>query len=119
MASSSSSQKLKLAKTIKGHLHNDREAIKIYVDYLANAKVNTGAFSIFGDFPFFDLIPLFNHNEVLSLTDSPVCYPKLVKMFYANINCGFYWSNEDEIWSSVNGMQIVLDFEILGQFLKL
>ena len=71
-----------------------KKAIKIYVDYVANAKVNMGAFVIFGDFPSYDLPSLFNHNKVLSLIDArdndEVCYPKLVKMFYANLNCDFY-----------------------------
>ncbi len=89
MASSNTTQKLKLTKTIKGYLHNDREAIKTYVDYIANEKVNTGAFAVFGDFLSYDLISIFNHNEVLSLINSQdndeVRYLKLVKMFYANL----------------------------------
>ena len=52
MASSSSSKKLKITKTIKGYLHNDKEAINTFVNYLANAKVNMGAFAVFGDFFF-------------------------------------------------------------------
>ena len=55
MASSSSTQKLKLTKTNKGYLHNDKEAIKTYVNYVENAKVNTGAFTVLAVFPLMNL----------------------------------------------------------------
>ena len=59
MASSSTPKTMRLTKTLKGHLYNDKEAIQAYYDYMANGKVKTGAFAIFEDFPSYDLHSLF------------------------------------------------------------
>lgn len=121
MASSSTPSTMRLSKAIKTYLFNDPKAIQAYIDYANFGKVNTGKFAVFDEFPSYELDQLFDQNSILSLIDSKqndfVCYPNLVKMFYANLNRGFYNGNEDEVWSSVNGTRIVLNSDILGTIL--
>lgn len=112
---------MRLPKSIKNDLFNDLEVIKACISYVNYGKVNTGKFAIFDDFPSYEIDQLFEENSILSLIDNKqndfVCYPNLVKMFYANLNRGFYNGNEDQIWSSVKGTLIVLDSDILGTIL--
>ena len=122
MASSSTPSTMRVPKSIKDQLYNDPIAINAYIEYANYGKVNTGRFAIFSDFSTYEIDNLFRENNILSLVDNSlndfVCYPNLVKIFYANLNRGFYDGNDDEIWSSVKGTQIVLNAEILGNILE-
>ena len=121
MASSSTPNTIRLPKAIKNFLFNDPEAIKAYINYVNFGKIHTGKFAIFKDFPSYEIENLFQQCSILSVVDNKqndfVCYPNLVKMFYANLNRGFYDGQDGQIWSSVKGTQIVLDCEILGNIL--
>ena len=92
---------MRLSKTIKEYLYNDPEAIKAYISYANYGKVHTGKFTIFSDFFTYEINTLLEENHILSLFDNTendfVCYPNLVKMFYANLNRGFHEGNENEI----------------------
>ena len=122
MASSSNPSTMRISKNIKEQLFNDPEAIKAYINYANYAKVHSGKFSIFQDLSSYELDSLFTNNGVLSLIDASqndfVCYPNLVKIFYANLNRGIYDGNEDEIWSSVKDIRIVLNCDLLGTILN-
>ena len=112
---------MRLTKTTKAFLFNNPDAINDYINYLNYGKVDSGTFAIFSDFPTYDLESLFSQNGILNLIDSrendEVCSRNLVKMFYTNLNRSFYEGNENQIWSSVKGTQIVLDCEIIGNIL--
>ena len=122
MASSSTPSTMRLSKTLKEHLFYDPEAIKACIGYANYGKVHPGKFAIFRDFASYEIDSLCVSNNILSLVDDSqndfVCYPNLVKMFYANLNRGFYQGNDDEIWSSVKGTQIVLNCDVLGAILN-
>ena len=118
MASSSNPTTFRLSRSVKNFLHDDPEAIKAYTSYVNYGKVSTGCFAIFDDFPTYNLQIFFLENGVLDVIDAShndyVCYPNLVKLFYANLNHNFYNGNDGEVWSSVNGTRIVLDCNLLG-----
>ena len=122
MASSSNVTGMRLSRATKEHLYNNREAILAYINYATYGKVHPGNFAIFNDFASYEVDALFQNNGILSLVDNNqndfVCYPNLVKMFYANLNRGFYEGRDDEVWSSVKGTQIVLDTDVLGTILE-
>ena len=92
---------MRISRKIKEQLFNDLEAIKAYINYAKYAKVHLGKFAIFQDFYSYEIDSLFANNQVLSLVDASqndfVCYPSLVKIFYGNLNRGFYNGNDDEI----------------------
>ena len=101
MASSSNPTTLRLCKSLKISLHDDPEAIKAYTSYVNYGKVATDRFAIFDDFPTYHLQIFFLENGVLNVTNAShndyVCYPNLVKMFYANLNRNFYKGSENQI----------------------
>lgn len=107
IASTSTPFTIRLSKAIEEFLYNDPKAIKAYICYANFRKVHTEKFAIFSDFPSNELNVHFKENEIISLIDDSqndfVYYPILVKMFYANLNHGFYDGNEVEVWSSVKG----------------
>jgi len=122
MASSSNQKRMRLSKITKGYLYNNEEAIKAYLNYVVYGKVHPGNFAIFSDFPSYNVEVLFESNGIRNLVDNTLndfmCYPTLVKMFYANLFRGFYDGNDNEVWSSVKGVQIILNAEILGAILE-
>jgi len=89
---------MRISRKIKEQLFNDPEAIKAYINYANYAKVHPGKFAIFQDFSSYEIDSLFANNQILSLVDASqndfICYPNLVKIFYANLNRGFYNGNE-------------------------
>ena len=113
---------MRLSKNLKEQLLNNPEAIKAYINYANYGKVHPGKFAIFQDFASYEIDTLFANNQILSLVDSSqndfVCYPNLVKIFYANLNREFYEGNDNEIWSSVKGTKIVLNCDLLGTILN-
>ena len=122
MATSSNPFTIRILRKIKEQLFNDTKAIKAYINYAYYAKVHPGKFAIFQDFSSYEIYSLFASNGVLSLIDASqndfVCYHNLYKIFYANLNRGFYVGNEDEICTSFKSTQIVLNCDLLGTILN-